>query len=65
MNRLNFIAYFTSIADRLQNGCGNHGCVINPPTGMGTNSGCKCAPKCIKRDIEYMLKEFPEMWDKK
>lgn len=23
-------------------GCSNHGCMINPPMGMGTNGACKC-----------------------
>ncbi len=23
-------------------GCGNHGCYIDPPKGMGTNAGCRC-----------------------
>ena len=23
-------------------GCGNHGCMIKAPTGMGTNAGCRC-----------------------
>ena len=23
-------------------GCSNHGCVVNPPKGLGTNAGCKC-----------------------
>ncbi len=23
-------------------GCGNHYCLINPPTGMGTNGPCTC-----------------------
>jgi len=23
-------------------GCGNHGCLIKQPTGMGTNAGCRC-----------------------
>jgi len=23
-------------------GCGDHGCLIKKPTGMGTNGGCRC-----------------------
>jgi hypothetical protein len=23
-------------------GCGNHGCLIDPPKGQGTNAGCQC-----------------------
>lgn len=23
-------------------GCGNHGCYVDPPKGMGTNAGCNC-----------------------
>ena len=28
-------------------GCGNHGCVINPPKGMGTNASCQCYPQAF------------------
>jgi hypothetical protein len=33
--------------DKLVYGCGNHGCVIKPPAGMGTNAICRCRPKHI------------------
>jgi hypothetical protein len=28
-----------------QHGCGNHGCIIKPPTGLGTNMTCQCYPE--------------------
>ena len=34
----------------LINGCGNHGCFINPPKGMATNGPCECG----KRIREYL-----------
>jgi len=26
-------------------GCGNHGCVVAKPKGMGTNGPCRCLPR--------------------
>jgi hypothetical protein len=37
--------------DQSINGCGNHGCLISRPTGMGTNSSCKCTPREIIRNL--------------
>ncbi len=33
-------------------GCGNHGCIIEEPKGMGTNSICKC-----DREIARVLRD--------
>ena len=30
-------------------GCGNHGCRIEKPTGMGTNGRCNCCVECKGR----------------
>lgn len=32
-------------------GCGDHGCLIDPPTGMGTNGGCRCHLERSKASI--------------
>jgi len=39
------------LANRLKNGCRNHGCVIKEPTGMATNGGCKCTPRQVLNDL--------------
>lgn len=35
------------ILSRLEWGCGDHGCKIHKPKGMGTNGGCQCRPRYI------------------
>ena len=37
--------------NRIHFGCGNHGCLIKAPKGMGTNMNCKCTPEKIRKDI--------------
>lgn len=32
-------------------GCGDHGCLIDPPKGIGTNSGCRCHQERSKASI--------------
>jgi hypothetical protein len=39
------------LANRLKNGCRNHGCVIKEPTGMATNGGCKCTPRQVMDEM--------------
>jgi len=41
----------TGVSLQLSLGCGNHGCRINPPKGMGTNAGCQCTPQRIAKDL--------------
>ena len=41
-------------------GCGNHGCVINPPTGLATNGGCMCYPRQIARRLRHLV-EYARM----
>jgi len=31
-----------SMAKQMRHGCGNHGCLINPPKGQATNMICDC-----------------------
>lgn len=33
---------YDNIMSGLQ-GCSDHGCMVNPPKGMGTNGGCRCS----------------------
>jgi hypothetical protein len=34
-------------------GCRSHSCVISPPSGMGTNSSCKCYSDRLKANIVF------------
>ena len=50
-------------------GCGNNGCVINPPKGMGTNSSCMCGPYYHAKSLHYIARELEDSqqkhkWDK-
>lgn len=35
-------------------GCGNHGCVVFQPKGMGTNSSCTCSPRSFARNLRQL-----------
>ena len=39
-------------------GCGDHGCVIAPPEGMGTNGGCRCRDWKLKLYIQRLEREI-------
>lgn len=49
MNRLDLISFLRALVVQLEYGCGDHGCVIAKPKGQGTNGGCSCRPKDIRR----------------
>ena len=53
------------LARRLKYGCGNHGCRINPPKGMGTNAVCRCSPREISKlllDLAALTEEMGRDW---
>jgi hypothetical protein len=39
-------------------GCGAHGCLIQKPTGQGTNAGCLCRPSVLHVRID----EYQRAW---
>lgn len=49
------------LAHRLQHGCGNHGCRINAPRGMGTNSICQCTPLKVSRVLLELAEQAEKM----
>lgn len=56
------------IQKRLTSGCGNHGCVVKRPVGMGTNSACKCTPFAIARALQWTAEAIkrgghPSKWE--
>lgn len=38
-------------------GCGNHGCVIAPPKGQGTNGLCRCTPRHFCTELNRLAYE--------
>jgi hypothetical protein len=42
------------LAIQLEHGCGNHGCKIKRPVGMGTNASCHCSPINIAKDLRRL-----------
>lgn len=32
-------------------GCGDHSCIVAPPKGMGTNGGCRCDHRDLRRAV--------------
>lgn len=50
---------------QLRHGCGNHGCVIVPPRGQGTNMSCRCRPRhIVKRllNLSMFVEEMGDEW---
>jgi len=39
-------------------GCLNHGCRINPPKGMGTNSSCACTPRAFSEHLLWLSRKL-------
>lgn len=39
-------------------GCGNHGCRIYKPKGMGTNGSCQCSPYAFGERMLYLASEL-------
>ena len=53
------------VVNHLRFGCGNHGCIINPPKGMGTNSTCQCRPALFRDallNLASMCEETGREW---
>lgn len=46
--------------DELQ-GCGNHGCIVAAPKGLGTNGQCTCANYRGQRCIHQLRKHVAEL----
>lgn len=44
----------TKLQMKLNHGCGNHGCCINDPKGMGTNASCTCSPEAIAKQLRRL-----------
>lgn len=42
MKRSQFKKIISTMNERLEHGCQNHGCAIKEPEGMGTNGKCRC-----------------------
>jgi hypothetical protein len=38
-------------------GCGNHGCIICAPAGLGTNSICMCSPYKFSERLLWLAAE--------
>ncbi len=53
-----------------QHGCGNHGCTIEKPKGMGANMGCNCRARDFSMHLLELAAEIesthgPYQWWKK
>ena len=60
LGRADLIDGLEGIIRQLTHGCGNHGCRINPPTGMGTNAICSCTPKKMARNFRCLKERMEE-----
>lgn len=65
-NRKVLIDVLEGLLRKLKFGCGNHGCLVSPPKGQGTNMGCTCKPRDFSRhllNISMELAETPYNWE--
>jgi hypothetical protein len=53
-DRKDLIHSLEMLLKQMKYGCGNHGCVIRPPKGMGTNSICRCYPSYVSHDLREL-----------
>ena len=44
-------------------GCGNHYCVIDPPTGMGTNGPCHCIRNLTRTQLSILTSRLMSVAD--
>lgn len=54
------------LLNQLKWGCGNHGCRINPPKGVGTNAICRCYPRDISRtlfNLSLLTEKIGDGWE--
>ena len=51
----------SKLQDQLTHGCGNNGCIIKHPSGMGTNANCRCQPYQIARDLRKMSEAVSQL----
>lgn len=38
-------------------GCGDHSCVVAPPSGMGTNGGCRCDERALRMAVSALKQQ--------
>lgn len=53
MTKHDVIEVLQGIERRLEHGCGNHGCCVKQPTGMGTNGACRCSPREVAKELRW------------
>lgn len=42
-------------------GCDDHGCLVRPAQGMGTNGGCRCPEAVLRRMIQWQAREIAKL----
>ncbi len=61
MSKQDLIEDVKKLVSHLKYGCGNHGCIINPPKGMGTNMSCKCSALNFSRILLVLAEQVEAM----
>ena len=50
--------------ERAEHGCGDASCVVERPTGMTTNGGCRCGRRALRAALQRARKELAERGSK-
>ena len=55
MQVIDYQLFIKKLYEQSMYGCGNHGCLIKRPIGMGTNASCRCSKKEIARNLKRIV----------
>lgn len=58
MNRQDVIDEIYDLEGQLTRGCRMNHCIINPPTGMAPNGGCRCTKDQIARRLRQLSEDI-------
>ena len=42
-------------------GCGDHSCAVRAPQGMGSNGGCRCDERTLRRAVQWYRRKVHQM----
>jgi hypothetical protein len=61
MNRDDLITELYDLQAQLTRGCRMNHCIINPPTGMAPNGGCRCTKDQISRRLRQLSEDVMDI----
>jgi hypothetical protein len=61
-----FKTIISTMNERLEHGCGTHGCQIKQPGGQAVNIQCRCTIRDFSKDLWWVLEQMDgkTQWEK-